>query len=232
MEGYFGPIEHDEQLGAIGVKPFEQAIEHDEAGRAAEDTVEPRAQGRAPSRRGRLAIGFEVAIIIPDQAADTLLCGPVAIVESGELVNEALAVDPAQRMVADVKLAGIVADDDGVVEKAVRLDAAPQRAFGGDHRRVDRAGERLYAEQIEMRLPCPMIGEDAVGMVSQQADQREIERTVAHVCERHRFQCAGDSSAGQHPRAAAGHPARGEVEYPSDNPCGDSLHDDEFVGCE
>ena len=29
-----------------------------------------------------------------------------------------------------------------------------------------------------------MIGEDAVGMVSQQTDQRGIERTVAHICER------------------------------------------------
>ena len=44
---------------------------------------------------------------------------------------------PAQAtMLADIELTGVVADNYGVGEEAVRLDAAPQRRLGGDHRGV------------------------------------------------------------------------------------------------
>ncbi len=50
-------------------------------------------------------------------------------------------MDPAQAMLADIELPGIVAGpraggDDALAQKAMGLDAAPQRAFGGDEHRV------------------------------------------------------------------------------------------------
>jgi hypothetical protein len=41
-------------------------------------------------------------------------------------------MNPAQAVLANIELPGIVTDDYAVAQKAVGLDAAPQRAFGGD----------------------------------------------------------------------------------------------------
>ena len=56
----------------------------------------------------------------------------VQVGEGVELVHQPLGMDPAQRMPTDDELTGIVADDDGIAQEAMRLDAAPQRALGGD----------------------------------------------------------------------------------------------------
>jgi hypothetical protein len=45
-------------------------------------------------------------------------------------------MNPAQAVLANIELPGIVADDYTVAQKAVGLDAAPQRAFGGDQHGV------------------------------------------------------------------------------------------------
>ena len=73
--------------------------------------------------------------------------------EGVELVDQPLGMDPAQGVAADLELAGIVADDHRVAEQAVRLDAAPQRAFGGDQHGIGRDLERRDAEPVEMGLP-------------------------------------------------------------------------------
>ena len=41
-------------------------------------------------------------------------------------------MDPAQAVLADVELTGVIADDHGVGQEAVCLDAAPQRGLGCD----------------------------------------------------------------------------------------------------
>lgn len=57
--------------------------------------------------------------------------------EGVELVNQPLGMDPAQTVATDIELAGIVANDHGLLEEAMGLDAAPQCPFGGDqHRNV------------------------------------------------------------------------------------------------
>ncbi len=73
-----------------------------------------------------LTIGFEVAIEPPDQRARSALGRTLRIGEGIELVNEALGMDPAQAVRADVELPGVVTDDDGVGQEAMRLDAAPK----------------------------------------------------------------------------------------------------------
>ena len=60
---------------------------------------------------------------------------------------------------ADIELAGIIADDDGIGQKAMRLDAAPQGALGGNHHGVGIDFERRDAEPIKMGSPSGLIGE-------------------------------------------------------------------------
>ena len=80
-----------------------------------------------------LAIGFEGAIELPDKRTDAALGDALLMREGVEFVNQALSMDPAQAVLADIELPGVVTDDDGVGHKAMRLDAAPQSALGGDH---------------------------------------------------------------------------------------------------
>ena len=106
-----------------------------------------------------LAIGFEIAIEPPDQRARSALSLALFIREGVELVNEALGMDPAQAVRADVELPGVIADDDGVGQEAMRLDAAPQGALGGDHDRIGVDLESRDAEAVEMSGPGDLAGE-------------------------------------------------------------------------
>ena len=83
--------------------------------------VEPCPQGGLALRGRMLAIGFEIAIEPPDQRARSALSLALFIREGVELVNEALGMDPAQAMRADVELPGVIADDDGVGQEAIDL---------------------------------------------------------------------------------------------------------------
>jgi hypothetical protein len=99
------------------------------------------------------------------------------------LWDQALGMDPAQRMAADVELTGVVADDDGVGEEAVIKDAAPQRALGGDAHRIGSDHEPAEAETIEVGRPGGVVGE-ASGLAGlEPGDQRPGEVALAHVGE-------------------------------------------------
>src|SRR2546427_6370131 len=125
----------------------EQAVERGEAGLAGEDAVEPCPQGSLAVFGGGAAIGLEITIELPDQLADAALGSAVLVGEGVELVNQALGMNPAQAVLADVELTGVIADNHGVREEAVRLDAAPQRPLGGDHDGVGIDLERRDAER-------------------------------------------------------------------------------------
>ena len=66
------------------------------------------------------------------------LGGVLPIGEGVELVHQPLGMDPAQGVPVERELAGVVGEDHRVGQEAVRLDAAPDRALGGD-RAPDRA---------------------------------------------------------------------------------------------
>ena len=87
-------------------------------------------------------------------------------------------------MAADVELAGIVADDDGVRQQAMRLDAAPQCAFGGDLDRIWIDRERGDAEPVEMRQEGRLIGKAPVRMLGQAGDHVGRELALAHIGQR------------------------------------------------
>lgn len=67
-------------------------------------------------------------------------------------MDQSLGMDPAQSMLDDLELAGVIADNDGVAEQAVLLDAAPERAFGGDLHRIGHDRERPDAEKRSLPI--------------------------------------------------------------------------------
>ena len=113
-------IEHHQQLGLVGVQPLQQAVEGGEAGAPLEDAVEARPQLAAPAWRRLEPVGLQVGIEPPDQPADMLLGGALLVGERLQLVHQALGVDPAQRVLADVELPGVVADHDRLAQEPVR----------------------------------------------------------------------------------------------------------------
>jgi hypothetical protein len=80
---------------------------------------------------------------------------------------------PAQRVLADIEQAGIVADDHSVGHKAMGFDVAPQGFFDGDANWIGRNLERRDAEPVEMCPPRDRIRESLVLMLS--ADSMMIE---------------------------------------------------------
>ena len=100
--------------------------------------------------------------------------------EGVELMHEPLGMDPAQAVAADIELAAIVADDGGVGEQPVRLDAAPERPLGRDQPRIGRDLEGGDAEPVKMGPPCRLVGEVLVScsansrMTGPASDRRPI----------------------------------------------------------
>ena len=127
------------------------------------------------------APSLETAVEPPDQSADAALGGALGVGECIEFVNQTFGVDPAQAMRADIELAGVVADDHGVGEQAMRLDAAPQSAFGGDQHGIGMDLEGGDAEPLQMSVPRRAIGEDAILMLAQAGDDGSGERAGAHI---------------------------------------------------
>ena len=166
--------------GLLACSRCEQAVERGEAGAAAEDAVEPGAQLGLRRGVGIGAVGLEVGVEPPDQAAHCCLGGAMLVGEGIKLMHQPLGMDPAQGVATDVELAGIVADDHGILEEAMGFDAAPQRALGGDLDRIGRH-EGGDAEPVEMRLPGGRIGKLRVGVAGQAGDHRSGQRMLAHV---------------------------------------------------
>src|SRR2546423_7742711 len=130
MQRDVGTVEHGQQLGLVGMQPREQAVEGNEARAATEDATEADAKLTAAGWRWAGAVGFQVGVEVPDQRADMLLRGPLLIGESIELMHQPLGVYPTHRMLTDCELPGVIADDDRVTQKLMRVDAAPQRPLG------------------------------------------------------------------------------------------------------
>ena len=151
-------FQHHQQLGLVGMQPRQQAIQRDEAGAATEDPVEPRAQCEALTPAGIVTIRLEAGVEVPNQTSNLLLRGALGIVESVQLVHQPFGVHPAQGVSADVELPGVIAQDHGLAQAPVGVDAASQRALGGEPHWVWRDTQRGQPEPVEMRQPARMIG--------------------------------------------------------------------------
>ena len=91
---------------------------------------------RALSSAARSGLGvelerFELTIEPPDHPPGDFDGVALPVVGGNELVDEALGVNPAQRVVADAELSGVVGEDDGAGEPILGAERAPQRAFAG-----------------------------------------------------------------------------------------------------
>src|SRR5271169_4557132 len=95
-----------------------EAVEGDEAGFAGEDAIELCHKDGLALRGGRATVGLEIAVELPDRRAHGGLGGAVLVREGVELVNQALGMNPAQAVLANIELPGIVTDDYAVAQKA------------------------------------------------------------------------------------------------------------------
>jgi hypothetical protein len=93
-------------------------------------------------------------------------------------------MDPAERVVTEAELAGIVGDDHRPGQQAVRLDRAPERALGGDQHRIGGHGQAVDAEGGEVRLPGGLVGEDLHRMRRQLLHHRTGQGTSTHGLQR------------------------------------------------
>src|SRR5215212_7987503 len=160
------------------------AIEGDEAGGAQEDAIEARPQLAASPRCRLQAIRLQVGVEPPDQAADELLSGALPIGERLPLVPQPLGMDPTERVLADVELAGVVADDHRLVAEPVRGDGAPQRTLGGDAGRVRGHLQGSDAELLKVVLPGGLVGKLPLGVRFQLPDHRPGQVVFPHVLQR------------------------------------------------
>jgi len=103
------------------------------------------------------------------------------IVERVQFMHQPFRVNPAQRVPADVELPGVVAQNHGVAQEFVRLNAAPQRRFGGDPHWVRRDLQRGEAEPLEKCHPRGLIGEPRLWARRQKRDGGGRETMLAHI---------------------------------------------------
>jgi hypothetical protein len=184
VQGNVRMVEHGQQLGLIGVQPLQQAIKSDEAGVTAEHVVEPFVELGTPPRCRCDAVVFQIGVELPDQRTHKLLGGTLVVGERVKLVYQPLRMDPAQRMVADSELAGVVADNYSLLQKTVHLDAAPQRAFGRDLHRIGCRRQLRDPKLVKMRLPGSGIGKPLVRVCRGAGDDGLGKCSLAHIAQR------------------------------------------------
>src|SRR5271170_5616220 len=144
-----------------------QTVERRIAGAALEDAIKLRTQeARLLRARGEL-VGLQAPIEPPDHSLGDGDGVALFVVGGDELMDQALGVDPAQRMVADAELAGVVGDDDGLADEARGLDCAPQPRFAGRSHRIGRHPEIGEAERAQVVHPFLARAEDQRRMASE-----------------------------------------------------------------
>ena len=156
VEGDLGAVEDDQQRLLVGLETGQQAVQGGGAGAGRKERLE------APDELGSSAAGLalvvlEVAIEPPEALLNARLGAAIDTSVTGvELLNQALGMNPAGRVGADVELAGVVAEDAAAGEPAV---GAPERPFGGDLERLRIDLEAGDPERRQMRLPSLLVFE-------------------------------------------------------------------------
>ena len=166
-------------------QPSEQPVKYYVTGSAAiEDSVEAGTQDLGLLRAGRQLVFLQGTIEPPDHPLGDLDGVALLVVGGNQLVDEAFGVNPAQRMDADAKLAGVIGNDDGVRQQPLMADRAPQRVFAGDQ---DRIGGDVQVGQVQrLQMPLPVLGprENTLLVIRELADGDLRELAVFHIVER------------------------------------------------
>jgi hypothetical protein len=100
---------------------------------------------------------------------------------------------PAQGMPADGELSGIIAQQHGIAQEAMRVDAAPLSPLGDDlHRVLDDCQTSPWgqdnAKPVQMRLPRRLISETSLARFGQTGDQGRGQSATAQVGKRRLIQ--------------------------------------------
>ena len=101
--------------------------------------------------------------------------------ERVELMHQPFGMHPAQRVLADVELTGIIADNHRLAQEAVFRHGTPQRAFGGDADGIRRNLQLVDPETPQMGLPGRLVVEARAWLGRQAAEHRSGQRARAHV---------------------------------------------------
>ena len=150
VEGNLGTLEPAQEFVLVGVKALVEPVEGRVSGSAFEDAVEAGSQFDRALRVGGELEHLALTIEPPDHQPRAF----DGAAGHWSLVDEALGVDPAQGVVADAELSGVVGKDDGAGEPILSADRAPQRGFAGcahgdrgSRRNPDRPSARKCARQ-------------------------------------------------------------------------------------
>ena len=149
----------------------QQAIQGGKAGAAAEDAVEPCPQRDTAAFVGVGLVRLEISIEVPNQLPHLLLGGAMRVREGVQFVHQPFGMDPAQCVLTNRELPGIIAQHHGIAQEVVRVDAAPDRSLGGDLHRIGRRGQCGEAEPVKLCRPGGLIGEDRLRLRRQTGDQ-------------------------------------------------------------
>ena len=164
----------------------QQPIQGDEAGFTGEERIEAARQLPAEPFAWLSAIGFQSGVERPESGLYAFLFPPLVIGEGIQLVDQPLGVNPAQGMPADIELTGVVAEDHGVGQQSVRLDGAPQSAFGGDPHRLGMDVQGGNAKLLQVGHPGPFTGKapgftPVAGRFGQAGNHRAGQIALMHV---------------------------------------------------
>ena len=167
------------------MEAFEQAVERGVAGSGAlEDAVEAGAQDLGLFEAGGELVVFQATIEPPDHPLGDLDGVALFVVGGDELVNEPLGVNPAQRVDADAKLAGVVGNDDRVLQQALMMDRAPQRRLVGDQDGIGQDFHLAQGQRLQMALPVARGGKNARLMRGELVDHDLRQVAPFHIVDR------------------------------------------------
>jgi hypothetical protein len=84
----------------------------------------------------------------------------------------------------DRELPGVITQHYGIVQEAMRMDAAPLGAFSSDLHWIRCHGQHGKAEPLEVCRPSSLIGKGCLRLFGQSGDQGGGQCTAAHIVER------------------------------------------------
>src|SRR5690349_4218748 len=167
VERNFGALKGDQQFAFAPLEAGKRRIKFGEAGGAAEQAVEPGLQTGLGLGRRIGPVKLEVAVEPPDQMAHEGDGGTLRLGHRHQAVDQTLGVDPAQAVTEHVELTGPIADDNGVLEQTMVVEAASDRSLTGQSYRLG-AGD---PERDQIVGPDVLIGKLSAVVSHQPLDQ-------------------------------------------------------------
>ena len=88
-----------------------------------------------------------------------------------QFVHQPFGMDPAQCMLTNRELPGIITQHHSIAQEVVRVDAAPDRSLSGDLNRIGCRGQCGEAEPVKLCRPAGLIGEVSLRLLRQTGNE-------------------------------------------------------------